>query len=480
MENTEEVKQAYTLFWSGEEISADYLSKYYENELDNIKEENLLLGNFNAKGKYFFAPETKKALIAIKKAVEEKIDNSYYLIAKTIKHSFAFKMKVFEVEDETLLAANLYLIEVVDDERFKKPIKTFVAQYVDNKDEQFINKAKYIFNISIDGDFLDYEKQENEKIIAPVLPKEQLKNIAMLELAAENYVKEILAALETSGEIGKEILKEFEIKSFVNEGEKPFTFIELKKKLDAIIEKKKSLQLLAQTNQAIALAIKKYNEAVENEKIFTKNAELSYDEVKKIDEESKKEEKKEEKKETKKPSASKGGGGKSGGGGKKGGGKKKDKGGGKKGGGGKGGKKDKKDEPSWKNAPAFDLKKFAFDNFKPSKPEKAPVKEEKKAPTPKIKNQTPVMPAPAPFKPKEIKKEGQNSSVFDDVFSKNISIQINDAKKEGDYVFGEKKTQPVILPKEEPVYEELNFVGKAEIIEKIKNEKKTGKIEFDR
>ena len=54
MEKTEEKKTSYTLFWSGEEISTDYLSKYYENELDDIKEENILLGEFDKKGKYTF------------------------------------------------------------------------------------------------------------------------------------------------------------------------------------------------------------------------------------------------------------------------------------------------------------------------------------------------------------------------------------------------------------------------------------------
>ena len=33
MEKTEEKNEKLTLFWSGEEISTEYLSKYYENEL---------------------------------------------------------------------------------------------------------------------------------------------------------------------------------------------------------------------------------------------------------------------------------------------------------------------------------------------------------------------------------------------------------------------------------------------------------------
>lgn len=302
MEKTEEKKEQFTLFWSGDNVSTGFLSKYYANELDTIKEQNMLLGEFNGKGKYSFSQETKKALIAVKKAVEEKIENSYYIIAKTFKNTFSFKMKIFDVEDDSLLAANLYLIEVVDDERFKKPLKTFIAQYIDKKNDEFINKAKYVFNITTQGDFLDYEKKENETIIEPVLPKFRAKNVDMLEIAAESFVKEIIEELKKTKE-GKKILKEFfdkagdEGKKLLNndEKEKP-NFLELKKVLDIVVENNKGFEKLVESNPQIEKSIQKYNEAVDAEKEFAKNIELSHNEFKEL---KNKEEKKEEKKEDK-------------------------------------------------------------------------------------------------------------------------------------------------------------------------------------
>ncbi len=361
MEKTEEKNEKLTLFWSGEEISTEYLSKYYENELDDIKAENILLGEFDKKGKYSFSQEVKKGLVAIKKRIDEKNDNSYFLIAKTTKNSFTFKMKVFDIEGKDLLGANLYIIEVVDDVRFLKPLKTFVAQYVDKKNDEFINKAKYVFNINIEGEFNELEKQENDAIVDPILPKVREKNQTYLDIAIEVLLEEILAELEFCGEEGKKIKEEFEketayssSKEGVSKGEiaKP-NYRELKRKLDQIVEKNKGYETLVATNPNLGKAIEKFNQAVENEKAQSQQVELIPEDIKKL-EKDKKEEKKEEKKADKggAKSAGKSSGGKSAGGGGKssggGGGKK----GGKKGGGGgkKDKKKDKKKDPAWKGA----------------------------------------------------------------------------------------------------------------------------------
>ncbi len=364
---TEEKKESYTLFWSGEEISTDYLSQYYANELDELKDENLLVGSFTSKGKYVFSPETKKALVSIKKKVEDKTDNSYFLVAKTFKNNFNFKMRVFEVEDETLLAANLYLIEVVDDERFTKPLKTFVAQYVDKKNDEFINKAKYIFNISIDGEFNEFERKENETIIEPVAPKPREKNEAALEIAYEKYIEAMLEELENAGELGKKIKAEFEKETkYLESKEKAKEPVErgdiekeplpkpnykaLKRKLDAIIEKNKGLEVLTKENPKIEEVVKKHNEAVAQEKENSKQIEIMPDDFKKLKEEEKKKDAPAAGGTAPKKEGAKKSSGASKSGGDGGGGKKADK---KKDGGGGGKKKDKKKDskdPDWKGA----------------------------------------------------------------------------------------------------------------------------------
>jgi len=378
VEKTEEKNEKLTLFWSGEEISTEYLSKYYENELDNIKEENILLGEFDKNGKYSFSQEVKRGLVAIKKRVDEKNDNSYFLVAKTTKNSFTFKMKVFEIEEKELLGANLYIIEVVDDARFVKPLKTFVAQYVDKKNDEFINKAKYVFNINVEGEFNELEKQTNDAIAEAILPQAREKNKTYLDIAIEVLIEEILAELEFCGEDGKKIKEEFEketaytsSKEKVAKGELPKpNYRELKKKLDQIIEKNKGYEALVAVNPNFGKVFEKFNQAIENEKAQSKQTELMFEDFKKLDE--KKEEKKEEKKADKggAKSASKSSGGKSAGGGKSsggGGGKK----GGKKGGGGGGKKdkkKDKKKEPAWKGAVNTTLQPPIIKDAKPVVP----------------------------------------------------------------------------------------------------------------
>ena len=349
MENTEEKKFSYKVFWSGEEISTKYLAQFYENELDQIKTENYLLGSFSPEGKYSFSAETKKALIAIKKRVDEKNNNSYFIVSKATRNVFTFKMRIFEV-DKDFLAANLYLIEVVDDERFTKPLKTFVAQYVDKNNDEFINKAKYIFNISVEGEFLEREKDENEIIIARI-PKEDVLDAKTYEVISKKFVEELLKELEKCGEKGKRILAEFSKKTEVKEGETPPTFVQLKKALETIIEKNGGFEPLIKLNPEIAEIVIETNMQIEDCKHSERQLEgMSTDK-----------EKKPEKTDDKKASASsskggksasKGSGGKSSGdGGKPGAGKPGKPGKPKPGGGDK--KKDKKKEdPPYKGAVA--------------------------------------------------------------------------------------------------------------------------------
>lgn len=346
MEELKNEKNSYKLFWTGEEISIDFLAQYYANELDDIRAKNNLLGSFDEQGKYSFNAETKKGLIALKKKIEEKNEKSYFVIAKTPKNTFSFKLKIFEVEDSSLLAANLYLIEVVDDERITKPLKTFIAQYVDKKDEEFLNKVKYIFNISIDDVFLENEKLGNEEIVKPLIPKIDEINEFDLEQIDEKFVTEILKILEEKGgEKEKKILKKFYEETHYDEKKKeqePIKYSEIKKKLSAIIEKEKGFQTIVLEIPEVGNVIKEYNEAKTEaiKKASMIEVATPIPPVVEKKEESKKDEK------GGKPKTSSSGGGKkpsSGGGGKSSGGKKSS--------GDKNGKKPKKKEKKKEDPP---------------------------------------------------------------------------------------------------------------------------------
>lgn len=473
MEKTEEKNEKLTLFWSGEEISTEYLSKYYENELDDIKEENILLGEFDKNGKYSFSQEVKRGLVAIKKRVDEKNDNSYFLVAKTTKNSFTFKMKVFEIEGKELLGANLYIIEVVDDVRFVKPLKTFVAQYVDKKNDEFINKAKYVFNINVEGEFNELEKQTNDAIAEAILPQAREKNQTYLDIAIEVLIEEILAELEFCGEDGKKIKEEFEketqytsSKEKVAKGELPKpNYRELKKKLDQIIEKNKGYEALVAVNPNFGKVFEKFNQAIENEKAQSKQTELMFEDFKKLDE--KKEEKKEEKKADKggAKSASKSSGGKSAGGGKSsggGGGKK----GGKKGGGGGGKKdkkKDKKKDPAWKGAVNTTLKPPIIKDAKPVVPtQRAGNNEAKRFKIDKNENKRQVA-VPTPNK-RFIEEEGKSDEdIFDDE-----SVSTIPEKEFIKHMEAEEKSKNLIEREDDKNVEKLEEKNKQEFSEDAK------------
>ena len=287
MDNLEqEKKELYKVFWSGEDVSAEYLSEYYKNELERIKHENGLMGEFKASGKYVFSPEVKRGLIAIKKKIEDKKDNTYLLISKTTQTLFSFKMRIFEVEGQKdLLAANLYLIEIVDDERMEKSLITFVAQYVDLNNDEFINKVKYMFNISVDGEFAEYEKKENESIILPLLPAYKVPAISQEEID-KNYVERMLEELENCGDIGKKILDAFKLKTKTEKEDQKISFTLQRKMLNAIIEKNKAMPLLV-SNTSVVEIIKTYNDHIKAIKTQEKTIEPFKEKV----EEEKKEDK---------------------------------------------------------------------------------------------------------------------------------------------------------------------------------------------
>lgn len=350
MENTEEKTIKEKIFWSGEEISDKFLAQYYSNILDDIREENQLLGKFEG-DKYCFQEEIKKALIAVRKKVEDHNGDSYFVVSKTLKNVLTFKMRIFKVADGSLLAANLYLIEIVDDVRFNKPLKTFVAQYVDKNNEEFVNKAKYIFNINVDGEFLELERQGNEDQIGGYFPQRSNSIEEQLEELNKNFLLTLIAELEKSGIEGKKIAEEYKklLDKQTKEGKVSYT--KLKKDVDILIEQNGGLKSLTEKNPNIKDIISQYNDKASTIKQETKKVELSTDKPKKEDLKGK-EEKKQETSKAQKPmakSSPSSGGGKSGGDAKK-------SGGGKKGGGGK--KKDDKKKDNKKKEKVFAGEEF--------------------------------------------------------------------------------------------------------------------------
>jgi len=351
LENTEENTIKETIFWSGEEISDKFLAQYYSNILDDVREENQLLGKFEG-DKYCFQEEIKKALIAVRKKVEDHNGDSYFVVSKTLKNVLTFKMRIFKVADGSLLAANLYLIEIVDDVRFNKPLKTFVAQYVDKNNEEFVNKAKYVFNINVDGEFLELERQGNENEIGGHFPRRNATIEEQIEELNKNFLLALIAELEKGGAEGKKIAEEYKklLDKQTQEGKVSYT--KLKKEVDILIEQNGGFKALVAENPNVKDVILQYNEKVLTIKQEIKKVEFSIDDKPKKEDLKGKEEKKQETSKAQKPmakSSPSSGGGKSGGDAKK-------SGGGKKGGGGK--KKDDKKKDNKKKEKFFAGEEF--------------------------------------------------------------------------------------------------------------------------
>ena len=404
MENTEEKIIKEKVFWSGEEISDKFLAQYYSNMLDDIRIDNQLLGQFEGE-KYFFTEDIKKALIAIRKRVDDKNGDSYFVVSKTLKKVLSFKMRVFKVSDGTLLAANLYLIEIVDDPRFQKPLKTFIAQYVDKNNDEFVNKAKYIFNINVEDEFLEAERQENESQIGNKFPKILSEREDVIEDLNKKFLEELIPELEKCGEEGKKIVEDYKKELEATSSDKKISYTVLKKKIDILIEKNGGLKFFTEKNPKIKEVISSYSEKVFATKKEAKKEEISIEQPKK-QEEKKQEEKSVNVPKAVKPTASSSASSKdkSGGGAKSGGGKSKP-------GGGKAGANKKKEE---KKDKTFTAEK---------------IEEKKKEEQPNHKNKENTVEKP---------KEKQDLSVFDnfDYVCGNLeSFAVSEEKKSKNSVY---------------------------------------------
>ena len=406
----EEKKTSYKVFWSEQEVSDKFLVQYYSQMINQIAKENKLLGKFDGE-KYSITQDVKSALIKIRKKVEEKNDNSYFITAKLPDKVFTFKMRVFEVDNGNMLAASLYLIEIVDSELFAKPLKSFIAQYVDKNNDEFMHKAKYAFNISVEGEFNEHEKLENKELFKINTKVKALSTVANEKLS-KMFILEMLKQFETSTKLGQEIIDEFKNKNPNFEDEK-VSYSELKKSFDEIVEKNGGYAELLKENEGMKTVVKNFVNDVDKEFSQVVQVEAIVPPPKKED---KKEEKKEAGKDSAKSSAK--GGGKSSSKGEK-------KAGGKSGGGGgkkKGGTDKKKDSKKKEKKPAtpytFDLSyKSIFGTEKKVEIKKPTLKitaTEKEKPKVVIKPE-PVIKKPEPVIPK-IEEREDDAMLLKDMF----------------------------------------------------------------
>lgn len=321
------------------QIPDSYLDRYLKYRDEEKVLDNTLLGDF-VDDKYVISKDIKEELVLRKKILTDWTDDGLRADTNVGSKVFHFELEIKEFDKEKDIAI-FYLIEKVYDEN----LKSFIADYVDDKSLNFKEIAMAAFNILLEDDGKqDEDLNSINKRFESLKNKNNAERKFMTEMYSELYVLRMLKILSNCGPIGKKILEEYseKIKEKGYTGAPtPDLYIKLRKVLDDTIEKNGGLKEITKQNPQVKVALKEFVDPMDYYKKIAEAPIVAP--IKKVP----------EKASTKKPAAK----ASSGGGAKKGG----KSGGGKSGGGGKP-KVDKKD----------DKKKEVVGTFLPKK------KEEKK------------------------------------------------------------------------------------------------------
>lgn len=283
------------------DVSDSYLDRYDRLSQQEEILDNMLLGDF-IDGKYVISTDIKYELIRKKKVVSAWAENGLKAIATIQKVNFEFQIEITDF-DETQRIAYLFLIENMYD----KKMKTFIADYLDEKSELFRDKAMRVFNVEMDTDY--EEKDAFDNIYAKIMLLQQKNSFErrfVNETYSESYVNKMLKILASCGPIGQKILKEYEDEIRArgyNEKVVPELYIKLRKILNKTIKQNGGLKELATINPEVKNIVRGYVDPVEYyDKVVGKTGFLEV-EFKNNKKEENKEEDKSSSSPAKKPSA---------------------------------------------------------------------------------------------------------------------------------------------------------------------------------
>ena len=356
----------------------------------------------------------------------------FYASNSYLKKTFNFKIVVEKIE-ENRARAILYLLEDYLDGRQRGQFTTFVASFEEIVNGDFNIKVKSAFNLlDTCGDL-----HENDIPQVAILLQGQRENgiflDELIELGSQIYVLRMLELLESAGEKGKEILKEFkeEQRKIEEEESKEESQPQKKSKKDIVVDmtvKKKYTQLRNVLDKAIEKHGGLEKLPIKKEEI-KKNLKTFVEPVKKVEEmrknyhghivefSGKKAPKPEKAMPQTKPSAKTAGKSSSSAGSSSGGGKPKAKAGGKPKAKGGGKKKAKGNEAKIKIPSYASGGRVIIETKTPEiniSPEPTPTESTPKNPTPT--NSAPA-PTPAPVPPKEKGEEKVPERTMDDLFN---------------------------------------------------------------
>lgn len=280
-----------------EDIPDSVLEEYKLFCMNRKVIENNLLGIFDG-DEYHLSEDIKKEIVLRKKYLKEKKEDSVTAIMLTKSKNFEVEVK-FGDYGENQMIAELYLNETLDGEK----IQSFIADYIDEKKEDFGQKAREAFNIILENS--DAEKEEFEEFEGSVIEEKLEENKKQLtsdmefliELYSEYYVVKTIKILTNIGPKGGKVIEKFkeEIKQKgYTDKSTPKLYTKLRKVIDEVIKKDDEIKPLLQEKKEYRKIVKDFIKPIKDyEKVVRKIEGL-------IDKQEKKEEKKSEKKSDKK------------------------------------------------------------------------------------------------------------------------------------------------------------------------------------
>ncbi len=234
MKKDEAQKRPQKPMWTvegGEVLENGDLIEYYKLHRLDEKYENKLLGEYNAEGKYVLPEEIKMPLVKVKKRLTEKQEDVIVCQSELKHKTIEFKIKFWKVENEGV--ASLYMIEHAGESE----IVSFVAQYIGQAEEGFVEKVKKAFSVFNDiEDFSDEFAETIDKLIEEMSRKYD-ERCFVVELQSEYFVMEMLELLKDGGLMCQRIYEKFSAlyeqqKGLINKGQ---MFTRLRHELDKMI-----------------------------------------------------------------------------------------------------------------------------------------------------------------------------------------------------------------------------------------------------
>lgn len=166
---------------------------------------NGLIGIFDA-GKYIIDSDVKEELKKLNKVLDSK--DSKMLACHAKYHDFLFNF-VVEFERQSIYSsAKLYLIEEKEEETEVKKFKTLISSEVVSEDVDIEKRAMEVWHIYSEETPNELKLSELDSIIIR-LSKDRIFGRDLVEVLSQLYIFQMKKMLESLGETGKAVIKEY-------------------------------------------------------------------------------------------------------------------------------------------------------------------------------------------------------------------------------------------------------------------------------